>query len=353
MPATSHYGRTFARTVKVLAMGRGDPVSARAITAATAWVDASHIDAFLKTAVAGNMVSDLGSTAVGLDFSEVLRPQTVLGRLAGLRRVPARVRIINAVSGSGAKFVAEGKAIPVSKLDLDGLELDLYKCAGLVVFNSELARSSAPSAEIIVRDDCVAAVRQEIDCAFLDPANAGDSATPASITNGVAPLISTGGNIAAIDADLQKMAKQVIDSGSTMEFSQWILRMKTLIHLAGLRTTDGSLAYPTLTVGGGSLLGMPVVVADTLPPVGSPFISDIVLLDASQVALADDGVVDIAVSTNAALQMDDAPSNASSDGTGSTSLSLYQADCTAVRTTVYINWVLRRPYVSVLSGVAF
>jgi len=93
---------------------------------------------------------------------------------------------------------------------------------------------------------------------------------------------------------------------------------------------------------------MPIIASEYVP-------SDLVILvNASDILLADDGVVTVDASREAAIQMDDAPTNNSGTGTGAAMVSMFQTNSVALRAERYINWLKRRPQsVQVLSGVAW
>ena len=53
-------------------------------------------------------------------------------------------------------------------------------------------RDSSPSVEAILRDDLAKAVAAKIDTDFLDPQKGADTVSPASISNGVTVINSSG-----------------------------------------------------------------------------------------------------------------------------------------------------------------
>ena len=353
MQVNSHLGRTFARCAKSLAIATGEPGTAIGYAQSQNWNDAAAVVDHHKAVLTGLSTSDPPPTAVGLDLSAAVRPRTVLGQLPSIRRVPLRTRVLTVNSGSSpAAFVGEGQPIPVSKMDLAGDTLPPLKVAALTISTMELVRSSTPAAENVLTDDLVAACAQGVDMAFLDPANAGAvRVSPASITYGIPQRVSSGSSVANIYADLGLMAQDLVAAGSTLTYAAWVIRPATLVSMCGMHDASGALAFPGLSVLGGTLMGLPVIAAGNLPPPGSPASSNILLVDGSQVLLGDDGQAEIEISTSAALQMDDAPTNSADDGTGTTLVSLYQAEAVGIRSTLWMNWKLRRPFVSVLSGV--
>lgn len=342
-----------AHCLKALSLAKGNPEAAIAYVEAQHWRDTAMVSSHLRSVVTAENTTLLDATPLAVDFSSAVRPRTVLGRLPGVVRVPFLARIVTGISGVTAGFVGRGKPIPVSAADLDGQTLGYKKVAGIVVIADELVQSSRPQSDVALNADMVGATAQGIDMAFLNPANGGDDDTPAAVTAGVTALTSSGSTVAQIDADLRLMVQQLIAVGSTLSNAAWILRPATAVHLAGLRDSGGALAFPGVTAQGGTLLGLPVVTAGTLPDPGSPASAQIVLLDGSQVIVADEDQALFDLSKHASLQLLTNPTNSAAAGTATAMVSMYQTNSWAARAVRYINWTLRRPYVSVLTGVNY
>ncbi|MNP21982.1 Phage capsid family protein [compost metagenome] len=97
-------------------------------------------------------------------------------------------------------------------------------------------------------------------------------------------------------------------------------------------------------------MGVPVIVSDYLITDSSGGM--VVLLNASDIWLADDGQVTIDASREASLQMLDNPTNASDTGTATAMVSMFQTNSTAFLAERFINWQRRRASaVAWLSGV--
>jgi HK97 family phage major capsid protein len=352
---TTH-GRTAARLLRALHATNGEVQTAVSYASAQNWTDLPQIVNHLKgMAIGGLTAEEMARSPIGLDFSACVRPQTVLGRLLGIRKVPMSVRVLTGVGGTGAAFVAQGGPISVSKMDIEGEILYPLKVGSLALVTTELLDNSSPGAEDLLIADLSAACAQAVDEALLDPGNSGiDGEKPAAITSGVTPLSSSGSTFPDIDADLQAMVHQLLAAGSTLVSAVWIVRPQTAIFLSSLRAGDGStLVYPGLTISGGFLKGLPVVVGSNLSQPGSPTNNYVVLVDVGQIILADDGAAELRISRQGAIQMLDNPTNDSTTPTATTMVSMWQTSCAAVRAVLWINWSLRRKYVSVLSGVGY
>ncbi len=330
-------GSTFVRTVKALGVARGDAVGAMAYASSQNWGNAHEIVASIKAAVTAERTSDyLLPTPAQSDFAAFIRPQTILGKLIGLRRVPSRVRVIAATSGSTAFWSGEAAPRPMSRMTFSGSTLEPLSIVAMLVTTAELLRSSSPSAESILSRDLAAAAVQAADETFIDPANAGIAGVkPAAITNGVTAIHSAGSTLANLDSDLALLIEALSDAGSDLSFATFVMRPRTALWLSGLRGSGGTLAYPGMGVKGGTLLGLPAIVSAAVPSsVGSPAEGgNITLLDPSQVEYLDEGAGAIEVSEHGSVQMSDVP------GSGATTLtSLWQTDSACLKTTRYLGW---------------
>jgi hypothetical protein len=106
--------------------------------------------------------------------------------------------------------------------------------------------------------------------------------------------------------------------------------------------TLGQQEFPGLTMNGGTLGGVPVIVSEYLDNSAGSAGGLVVLVNARDVWLADDGGVTIDLSREASLQMDDAPTNASDTGTEASLVSMWQTNSVAFRAEREIYWAKRR-----------
>lgn len=339
-----HRGRLATRYVKALGACQGRAALVASFVGGQNWrEEAAILETIEKASVPGIGTGTMAPPSpVSVDFAEFIRPMTIIGKLQGLRRVPLRVRTISATAGSGAAWVGEGQPVPISRVTLAGDTLEALRVVSALVTTKELLRSSAPSAESILSRDLAAATVAAMDVAFIDPDNAGTAnVKPASITNGATPIASTGSSLAQIDADLEDLIMALSDAGSTLEFAAFVMRPRTAVYLSKLRGTGGNLAYPGMTARGGTIMGLPCITSSHMPvESGSPGDGDtnIVLLDASQIMVADEGGGDFEVSTEATLQMLDNPTNDSSTPTATTEVSMFQTDSAAIKVSRFANW---------------
>ncbi|MBZ9653536.1 phage major capsid protein [Phyllobacterium lublinensis] len=348
-------GTAFTRYAIALARGKGNLMQAAEV--AKAWGDTPEVEIVLKAAVAAGTTTDadwakplVEYANMTSEFVELLRPQTIIGRILNLRRVPFNIKIPRQTAGSAAQWVGEGKPKPVSELAFDQITLGFAKLAGIVVLTDELVRFSNPSAEALVRQDLINTIVQTMDKDFVDPAKAVSAGvSPASITNGVTPVVASGTDADAVRADVKKLFAKFLAANMSLAGAVFIMTETQALGLALMLNPLGQPEFPGLAVNGtsgGTFFGLPVVLSENIPAnpgSGSPLVgagSRIILAKATEILLADDGQVMLDVSREASLEMDSAPT---SPVTASTVLvSLWQHNMVGIRAERFINWAKRR-----------
>lgn len=278
------------------------------------------------------------------EFLEFLRPQTIIGKIQGLRRVPFNVRVPRQTNGGTASWVGEAKPKPVSQTALDYVELKYKKLATIAVISQELARFSSPSAEMIIRDTLAKAIVQQMDADFVDPTNNGTAnVKPASITYGVTPVASGGDTEDKVRGDVRALFAPFIAANLTPQNGVWIMSATNALSLSLMVNSLGQRSFPDITMNGGTFFGMPVVVSEAVGNI-------VVLANASDILIADDGGVTIDTSSEASVQMDSTPDDPSSAST--VMISLWQRNLLGIRAERFIDWVkARTASVQYLSGV--
>ena len=335
-------GIPFTRYFKALAVGRGDLRAAHAYAQGQNWSDSPTVLSTLKAAVAAGSTTDANGSlfypqTLVNEFVQALRPKTILGRLQGVRPVPANCRYVSASSGVTVHWVGEGFPIAVGEMSLVEQTLAVAKAAGIVCITRELAQSSDPAAEGMIQADLLAALAKFLDAAFIDPAAAAVANTsPASITNGLVPITSSGSSVAAITADLKALFQVLVDAGILLISPALIMRPSTALALAMKRTAADQLAFPEVTVSGGSLFGVPVLVSGNVPGSVSGG-SLIVLVDAAEIVSVEGPVV-VDSSQEASLQMRTDPLTGAQQ-----MVSLFASNLVGLRVVRYANWRARRP----------
>lgn len=352
-------GIAFARLAKVKALSRLDGESPRHIAKQLYGEDSSIFRIVNKAAVSAidsssGLVGD--ETSAFADFVEFLRPQTIIGRfgtngIPSLRRVPFRVPLIGQTSGGAGYWVGEGRAKPLTKFNFERKTLEPLKVANIAVCTEEVLRDSSPSAEMMVRDQLAAALRERMDIDFIDPAKALVAGiSPASITNGVTAITSSGATADDIRQDIRALFKAFIDDNNAPTTGVWIMPSTIALSLSLMMNPLGQNEFPGITMNGGTLSGLPVIVSEYVPYDSSGAM--VSLVNASDIYMADDGGISVDMSREASLEMSDSPSHNSTTPTPSQSVSMFQTNSVAFRAERTLDWMARRTSaVAVLDGV--
>lgn len=343
-------GTAFTRFAIALARSKGNLM--QAVEVAKGWEDSTpEVLTVLKAAVAAGTTTDPAWAGplveyqnMAGEFIELLRPQTIIGKIQGLRRVPFNIKMPGQTSGSSVNWVGEGKPKPVSSLAFDTTTLRFTKAAGIVVLTDELVRFSNPSAEALVQTDLTASMAQFLDVAFVDPAIAEVAeVSPASITHGITPIVASGTTAEALKADVKRLFAAFLAANMTPAGAVWIMTPTMALTIGMMTNALGQPEFPGIDMNGGVFMGLPVIVSESVPAnpgSGQPATGAgqrLILAKASEILLADDGGVTIDVSREASLQMDSAPVS------GATELvSLWQNNMVALRAERFINWKRRR-----------
>jgi HK97 family phage major capsid protein len=326
-------GTAFTRYVMAQLASKGDTY--RAIEFSKRWHDSTpEVELMLKAAVAPGTTTDAtwagplvpAVQTVAAEFVALLMPATIIGRIAGLKKVPFNTSIPIETDTGTYNWVGQGAPKPVTKLGFTSARVDAAKIAGIITITEELARNSSPAAEGVIRDAMIAGITKFTDTQFIDPAvTATAGVRPASITNGITPTAATGDPFADLAALFAKFtAANVPLGGVTL-----IMSTTNAMNLSMQLTVTGSPAFPSLTSAGGSITGIPVVASEVAG-------TNIIAVVPRYVLIADDGGVTVDVSREASLQMDSAPDNPTLATT--VMVSLWQQNLVGFRAERFVSW---------------
>jgi HK97 family phage prohead protease len=344
-------GIELARRVKVKIIQRVSSERASDVAAAMYGSD-SEVAAFYKAAVpagttlSGNWAANLigaetGGAAVAA-FLEYLRPRTILGRFGtggvpALTSVPFRVPIVTQTGAGAGYWVGEAKAKPLTSFAFTRTTLAPLKVANICVLSMENIRFSDPKSDAIVRNQLAEALRARLDTDFITPSKtAVTNVSPASITNGAATIVSSGDDSDAIRLDIRSLLAKFNAANNPPSSGVFIMTSACAQALAMMVNPLGQQEFPTMGATGGTVYGMPVIVSDYVPS------ALVVLVNATDVFLADDGDVSVDTSMEASLEMSDAPTHDASTPTGASLVSLWQTNSVGVKAERIINWMRGR-----------
>jgi HK97 family phage major capsid protein/HK97 family phage prohead protease len=330
-PATA-----FIRYVQALAVSKGSTL--QAVEYAKRWHDSTpEVELVLKAAVAAGTTTDATwagplapITPLTTDFLALLRPQTILGKVDSFFKVPFNVSVASQTGGGTYQWVGQGAPKPVGKLQFGTTTLSILKCAGIIVITEELARTSTPSAEEVIRRDMIAGIAAFLDTEFIDPTKAAVAGvSPGSVTNGVTPITTAGTSPANARTDIQALANAMAAALIPSAGAVLILSETNALALTNALNPLGQPLFPGMSQGGGMIMGYKAIASQSAG-------NTVALVQPSAILYADDGGVTIDVSREASLQMDSTLDNPPVATTLLTSL--WQMNLVGLRAERFINW---------------
>jgi HK97 family phage major capsid protein len=284
------------------------------------------LEMLTKTAIgAGTMTSGGGpvSQYIGPEAYLLLLQSSIFGKVVpSFREAAFRSKSPRELgAGAGAAWVGEGLPIPVVTTTFDNLQQEFSEAAALIVLTAELFKFGNAS-EATLRAAVIAGVARFVDAQLLDPSVTASALRPASLTNGAAVIVSTGNTAATILADLANLIAAIKSPGDSL---RWVLRPLTYY------TICAKLAAVGFPVAPGTLLNIPVVLGSTSP-------AQITLLDCAAIVYSSDHTMALDVTTQADVQMSDAPTQDGTVGTGAQMVSLFQNSLVAVKAGLATTW---------------
>jgi HK97 family phage prohead protease len=278
---------------------------------------------------AGNLVY---AQNLASEFLEFLVPQTYLGRIPGLTRVPFNSRIPRENSVITAQWVGEGASKPVAAGTFDTVTLTFAKTACIMGVTDELARFSSPSVEMLVRDNLAKGIAKFLDEQFIKPSvTAVTNVSPASITNGADSDAASGTDITAVIHDIRQILFHFQEYNIPTDNLTLIMQPVLATSIGTMLTTLGVVAFPNVNGNGGNILGITVLTSNNSPA------GQVTAIHPPSVFVADEGGLQIDVSREASVELDSAPA------AGNYHLvSAFQNNLVFVRAERYITWLRGR-----------
>lgn len=344
-----------AKAVSFVEMHKGNVVHP-ADVAKHRWGDRPQLVQYIRAAVAGGGTGagEWGQELVSIDnrfqgdFVEFLYSKTVFDALP-LRPMPHNVNIKGQDGAATGYWVGESKAIPVSKADFNDVDLEPLEVDALAVCSQRLLRDSSPSAEMWIRDSIAQASAQRVDTTFLSNAAASAGVSPAGILNGLTPLAPSGADAAAVRADFQALVAPFLAAKNGGGLVQ-IMTPSMAMALSMLVNALGQTEFPDVMETGGTLFKRPVYTGDNVAG------GDWIVLKPSDIWKIGDTGIQVSMSDQATIEMNDAPAGASDTPTAMAShtVSLWQTNSVGFKVTRGINYKIRRAgAVQVLSNAEY
>lgn len=356
-------GIGFARYARIKALSRLENASPLAVAKHMYPNHGQLHDVFGKTAVpaastdqtnvgssptwAGDLILDGG--AFFADFVEFLRPKTVIGQVSDkLRSLPFDTQVLIQASGGTAKWVKEGHAKPLTSWGYTSAKLAPLKVAAIAAATKETLRRASRAADVLIRDELAKAVIAALDGTFLSDDAAVPGESPAGLLVGAnllnTVLVGSGSHgVDGIKCDIAEFLKAIVAENLSLSNCFWVISERTAIDLTMAQTLAGTPAFPGMTVQGGTLAGIPVVTSEYVDYDATAG-QTVILAKGDEIFLADEGGIDVSVSDQASLLMDNAPSMNSVTPTSiaTSTVSMWQTNSVAFLVERFMNWMKRR-----------
>ncbi|MCO9048763.1 phage major capsid protein [Acinetobacter sp. UC24323] len=284
--------------------------------------------AVVGTTTSSDYSALVNSRVLATEFIDLLRPRTIIGQMKGFRKVPFNITVPTKTNSSIVNWVGEGQKKPVTNLSFGKTSLTFAKIAGIVPFTDELGRFSDPNVDEMVLRDLQDTILEFMDDQFLNPTKAETTDSPASVLNGVDKITASGVTADAIRTDLRKLRAKLISANISLTGVYYVMSETMASFLSDLVDALGNPIFKGMDapVGEKTLKGLPVVESEKAG-------KWIALVKPSEILLADDGGIDLSISTEATLEFN--------DGTNDVSVNLWQENMVGVRAERYVRWKKR------------
>lgn len=295
----------------------------------------------LSTTWAGNLINE-GGVAFA-DFVEYLRERSLYGQISDrFRRLPFDAPVLVQSSGGTAQWVKEGDAKPLTQWTYTRAKLSPTKVAAIAAATKETLTRASANADAFLRDELARAVNACIDGTLISTAAAVQDESPAGLLNGTSPLTLTGdGSVQGIRCDIAQFLKELVGDNLSVSGAFWVMPETVAIDLSLATNEVGAPAFPGITPNGGTLAGLPVFTSQYVPTDSDGPV--VALIKGDEIFLGDEGGVQVSVSDQASLLMDNAPSMDSTTPTGASAMvSMWQTNSVAFLVERFINWQKRR-----------
>lgn len=304
----------------------------------------------LSSTWAGNLINE-GGVAFA-DFVEFLRARSLFGQIADrFRNLPFDTPVLVQGSGGVAQWVKEGDAKPLTQWTYTRAKLTPLKVATIAAATKETLMRASVAADTFLRDELARAVNARIDGTLISTDAAVADESPAGLLNGTSATVLTGdGTVQGIRCDIATMLKELVGDNLTVSGAFWVMPETTAIDLSMATNEVGAPAFPGVTPTGGTLAGLPVFTSQYVPsPTAGPVVA---LIKGDEIFLGDEGGIQVSMSDQASLQMDNAPTQSSIGTPTATSVvSMFQTNSVAFLVERILNWQKRRAAAVVWANV--
>jgi hypothetical protein len=272
-------------------------------------------------------------------FLDLNKPTNLLGKLdAFATHIPFNTSVPVVTSGSTFKWVPQGPSPapkPVGQLQFASVTMSITKVGGILVLSRELAKLDKPGSDVAMRTTLSRDMSDFLDQQFTDPAVAAVAGSnPGSITN-LAPTIGSSGTSQTNAAtDFRALNTAFWAANPRARACVILTSPSNAVALANALNAD------TCGPDGGTLKGIQVFTGN----VGAR----VVFMDPASLIIADSGGIAIDVSNVASVELNTIPTSPIT--ASSVIISMWQANCVALKCERFINFRLAKPDAAVFTN---
>jgi HK97 family phage major capsid protein/HK97 family phage prohead protease len=241
---------------------------------------------------------------------------------------------------SGA-WVGEGAPKPVKNIGLSTVTLTPHKLSCITVYTEEMAMSSVPAVEGLLRKAMADDTQYSLD-GFLIDAVAESATRPPGLLNGVSPITASAASTSLdkIIADINALIAPIEAAGGGGNIVL-IMNPAQLRKMNQAQTTTGNLAFSNPS-DAAARFGVSRIIDSTTVAAGR-----VIAVDADWFATATGDAPRFNVSDQATLHMEDTtPLAIGTTGSPNTvaapARNLFQTDSIGIRLSLYVTWMMVR-----------
>jgi len=300
-PERNEKGLGFARFLRAMASGKGDPERA-AKYANKLWGADNEITKILQASddSAGGVFAPTG---ISSEVIELLQERAVF-RAMGPTIVPmptGSLQIPKITGGATASYIGETQNIAITEQTTGMINLTWKKLAAMIPISNDFLRYESYGADSMIRNDTVAALATREDLAFMR--GDGTEHTPKGMLHYV-PSANTFDanatvNLANVTSDVADALLRLRNAHCRMLKVGWLWNPRTTMWLKQIRDTNGNFAFKD-EMDRGMFWGFPYLDTTNIPiNLGGGTESEIYLVDYADMILGEAGQLMVDTSTEA------------------------------------------------------
>lgn len=259
-------GEVASRMFMAIANSKGNPMLAVEY-AKKNWKDDEEVIKALSASI-GSSGGNLVQGDYAAEIIEFLRPASAIRKMnPTIMPMPnGSLNLRKLTGGSTGYYIGESTQPTASQPTTGFINLTFKKLAALVPISNDLLRSPSAQAEMVVRDDAVAALAQREDQGFIR--DDGTSSTPRGLRylpQAANITASNGTTLANVRQDLRELLYDLKSNNARMLRPGWLMSNRSELYLRWSLTDGNSNLVFEREMSQGRLAGLPYAVTNNIP----------------------------------------------------------------------------------------